>query len=94
MTLNLASTIPSSDNDSNTGGDQVPATSSYGILLAHAVIACIGFLVLLPVGALIPRFLRTFVTGWFKFHWIVQFLLGMSLSLSVADLFLMLSLGR
>ncbi|KAH6913838.1 hypothetical protein BKA70DRAFT_646105 [Coprinopsis sp. MPI-PUGE-AT-0042] len=75
MTLDLTRT-PGSGNDTNTGGDQVPLTSNERTLLAHAVLACIGFLILLPIGALIPRYLRTFVSGWFKFHWIVQFVLG------------------
>ena len=33
----------------------------------------ISFLVLLPAGALLARWLRTFSHHWFKGHWIIQF---------------------
>ncbi|KAH6913840.1 hypothetical protein BKA70DRAFT_646269 [Coprinopsis sp. MPI-PUGE-AT-0042] len=72
MALDLTKT-PGSGND--TGG-QVPLTSNERMFLAHGVLSCIGFLIFLPIGALIPRYLRTFVGGWFKFHWIIQFVLG------------------
>ncbi|KAF9060317.1 hypothetical protein BDP27DRAFT_1370638 [Rhodocollybia butyracea] len=40
--------------------------------LAHAVMLIFGFLVLLPLGALLARYLRTFNPVWFKCHWIIQ----------------------
>jgi hypothetical protein len=43
------------------------------IIIAHALFSCIGFLILLPVGSLIARYLRTFSPTWFKAHWIIQF---------------------
>jgi hypothetical protein len=59
------------------GGGSGTSPSSYEkVFLAHAVIATVGFLVVLPIGALIPRYLRTFTTGWLKFHWGAQFVLG------------------
>jgi hypothetical protein len=82
MTLNLAKNS-SSDSNTSTGSDQVPSSTNERALLAHAVLTCIGFLILLPIGALIPRYLRTFVSGWFLYHWIFQFALGMSLPLLV-----------
>lgn len=79
MTLDLTGT----PGDRNTSDDQVPSSTNEGALLAHAVLSCIGFLILLPIGALIPRYLRTFITGWFLYHWIFQFALGMLLLLLV-----------
>lgn len=75
LSLDLTKT-PGSDSGNDNGGSQVPLTSNERTLLVHAVLASVGFLIILPIGALIPRFLRTFVGGWFKFHWIVQFILG------------------
>jgi len=63
-------------SDSSSGAAGGPLTSGEKVLLAHAIVATIGFLLVLPIGALIPRYLRTFTTGWLKFHWTVQFLLG------------------
>jgi len=42
----------------------------------HAVLCSIGFLFVLPVGALVARWLRTFNRHWFKAHWIIQLILG------------------
>lgn len=76
LSLDLTKTPGSGDNSSGDSGPQTPLTSNERLFLAHAVLACIGFLVLLPIGGLIPRYLRTFYNGWFKFHWIIQFVLG------------------
>jgi hypothetical protein len=46
------------------------------MLVAHAVLCSIGFLLVLPVGALVARWLRTFNSYWFKAHWITQLMLG------------------
>ncbi|KAL6303522.1 hypothetical protein BKA93DRAFT_818015 [Sparassis latifolia] len=46
------------------------------LIVAHGIICVIGFLVLLPAGALLARYFRTFTTKWFKAHWIVQFAFG------------------
>ena len=45
-------------------------------IVAHAVFSVIGFLGLLPLGALLARYTRTFSPKWFKAHWIVQFAIG------------------
>ncbi|KXN84643.1 hypothetical protein AN958_12243 [Leucoagaricus sp. SymC.cos] len=39
----------------------------------HAILCSIGFLVLLPIGALIARYSRTFTTKWLLPHWTFQF---------------------
>ncbi|KAF6761163.1 hypothetical protein DFP72DRAFT_987962 [Ephemerocybe angulata] len=55
-----------------------PLTDTQKMIVAHGIIATLGFVLFLPIGALVPRYLRTFVGGrtWFKLHWILQFLLG------------------
>ncbi|KAI0743640.1 hypothetical protein C8Q80DRAFT_853198 [Daedaleopsis nitida] len=42
-------------------------------IIAHAIFCVIGFLGLLPLGALLARYSRTFTPRWFTAHWIVQF---------------------
>ncbi|KAG2015526.1 hypothetical protein CC2G_008790 [Coprinopsis cinerea AmutBmut pab1-1] len=78
ITLDLTRTTGGGTNggSSDDAGESVPLTGNQKTLLAHAVVATVGFLVILPIGALIPRYLRTFASGWFKFHWIIQFILG------------------
>ncbi|KAG8758230.1 hypothetical protein FRC14_000477 [Serendipita sp. 396] len=46
------------------------------MLMAHAILSGIGFLIVLPIGALIGRWARTFTTTWFKGHWFFQAVLG------------------
>jgi len=47
-------------------------------MVAHGILCVIGFLFLLPAGALFARYLRTFVPGpvWFKGHAFIQFFIG------------------
>jgi hypothetical protein len=51
-------------------------TPEQKLIAAHAIISAIGFLLLLPAGAFIARFLRTFTTVWFKGHFAVQFFIA------------------
>lgn len=48
------------------------------IIIAHAVMCGLGFLIFLPIGALLARYMRTFVAGpiWFRSHAILQFAIG------------------
>lgn len=48
------------------------------IIIAHAVMCGLGFLIFLPLGALLARYMRTFVAGpiWFRSHAILQFAIG------------------
>jgi hypothetical protein len=45
-------------------------------IIAHAVFSTAGFLVLLPIGALIGRLGRTFTPAWFAGHWVANFALS------------------
>ncbi|RXW25643.1 hypothetical protein EST38_g232 [Candolleomyces aberdarensis] len=78
-TLDLSKvTGGSSTTTPGSGSSSTELTSNQRTLFAHAIIATLGFLLFLPIGALLPRYLRTFVAGptWFKSHWIIQFLFG------------------
>ncbi|KAI0293347.1 hypothetical protein B0F90DRAFT_1811833 [Multifurca ochricompacta] len=42
----------------------------------HGLLAAIAFLVLMPIGVFIPRYLRTFTNRWWWSHWMVNFLIS------------------
>jgi hypothetical protein len=46
------------------------------LIVAHAIFCSIGFLLVLPAGALLARYARTFTSSWFKGHWMLQFAFG------------------
>lgn len=47
-------------------------------IVAHAVFSMAGYLVMLPAGALVARYMRTFSASWVSFHWIIQGVFGAS----------------
>jgi hypothetical protein len=42
------------------------------LIIGHAVMTVVGFLIVLPFGALVARWGRTFTDKWFKYHWRTQ----------------------
>ncbi|TEB38159.1 hypothetical protein FA13DRAFT_727346 [Coprinellus micaceus] len=90
MSLNLANVISGGSGSGSNSGSSSGAgalTSRQKMILAHGIIATLGFILFLPIGALIPRYLRTFINGrtWFTTHWVVQFLLaGVTIVIGVA----------
>ena len=46
--------------------------------MAHAILCVVGFLAILPAGALFARYLRTVSPQWFKGHMTSQVFLGKS----------------
>ena len=62
----------------------IPLLPFEKFIIAHAVLCVIGFLGLLPLGALVARYTRTFSPNWFKAHWIIQFAIGASSFISSA----------
>jgi len=42
----------------------------------HALLSSIGFIILLPFGVLVARYLRTFFRGWFYAHALIQFVIA------------------
>jgi len=74
------------------GDDTIPLTSSMKIFIAHGVFLTLGFMVILPLGALQARLFRTIVPGkwWFRAHWIMQwpvttFLITIGFALGVSE---------
>ena len=67
-----------SGSGSGSGSTMVPLLPYQKMLIAHGVLCTIGFLFLLPAGALLARYLRSFSNTWFKGHWVIQVGLGMS----------------
>lgn len=71
---------PSSGSSNNDDEDEeallaaIPLTQSQKVFLAHGVLLTLAFMILLPIGVLQARLLRTFVPGkwWFTAHWILQ----------------------
>lgn len=74
-TLNSGGTQTSTPG-SSTGSFSLPLQPYQRRIVAHALLCVVGFLGLLPAGALLARYLRTYSTSWFKAHWIIQFALG------------------
>ncbi|KAJ7137463.1 hypothetical protein C8R43DRAFT_1238948 [Mycena crocata] len=42
------------------------------LVIAHGILCVIGFAVLLPGGAILARYLRTFRPWWYTGHWVAQ----------------------
>lgn len=69
--------FPTQTSGSNYPVFQLPALLPYQqLLMAHAILCSIGFLIILPTGALIGRWARTFTDSWFRAHWIFQAVFG------------------
>jgi hypothetical protein len=43
------------------------------LIRLHAFLVSFGFLVLLPLGALVARYSRVFKVKWFPYHWKINF---------------------
>ncbi|KAJ7782508.1 hypothetical protein DFH07DRAFT_790896 [Mycena maculata] len=73
------STSTSKSGYSNSGSassgptDDIPLTPYQRMVVAHAIFCVVGFALLLPAGALLARYLRTFTPTWYTGHWIAQF---------------------
>ncbi|KAG6874453.1 hypothetical protein C0995_010361 [Termitomyces sp. Mi166 len=53
--------------------DDIPFLPYQRMIVAHGIFLTVAFLLLLPGGALLARYLRTFTPAWFVGHVIVQF---------------------
>ncbi|KAF8906571.1 hypothetical protein CPB84DRAFT_1882361 [Gymnopilus junonius] len=81
LQLDLAKQINNSDpgNLPPTGSSDSfsPLLPYQRLIVAHAIFCTVGFLLFLPAGALLARYLRNFLpTTWFQTHWIVQFVIA------------------
>ncbi|KAJ4490922.1 hypothetical protein J3R30DRAFT_3427067 [Lentinula aciculospora] len=59
-----------------TSTSTLPLNAHQRMAVAHAVFCTAGFLVFLPVGALVSRWVRTFTSAWYTAHWILQFVVA------------------
>ena len=71
---NGTASIPESGQgpSATSGHISIPLMAYEKLIIAHAFFCSIGFLVMLPIGAISARYLRTFTGKWFKIHWIAQ----------------------
>ena len=67
---------PVSDPNAGSGTIDTPLLQYQKMIVAHAILCTVGFLILLPGGALLARYTRTFTNAWFGGHWAFQFALG------------------
>ncbi|KAH8828486.1 hypothetical protein DL96DRAFT_1799194 [Flagelloscypha sp. PMI_526] len=73
---------PSSTSGSSSGSNSGSSSSSQPLsnfekmIVAHGILMSIGFLVLLPIGALLARLSRTFTNRWFPFHMSIQWFIS------------------
>jgi len=56
--------------------DDLPLPRYQRFIVVHAFFCTLGFLVVLPVGSLLARYLRTFSSTWFRGHWMLQFVIA------------------
>ncbi|KAG5342980.1 hypothetical protein C0989_005929 [Termitomyces sp. Mn162] len=88
VTLDLtkgSSTTPTSDSSAasptktspaghrTNPADDIPLLQYQRMIVAHGIFLTVAFLLLLPGGALLARYLRTFTPTWFLGHTIAQF---------------------
>ncbi|PPQ86670.1 hypothetical protein CVT25_006745 [Psilocybe cyanescens] len=70
------------DNGAGGGGDggvvsfTSPLSDVERRARTHAILCVVGFLILLPIGALVARYSRTLRYKWFWAHWIIQLLIS------------------
>ncbi|THH02961.1 hypothetical protein EW145_g6651 [Phellinidium pouzarii] len=79
LSSNSSATDPASSGGSSSpssGASSAPLLPFQKLIVAHAVVLGIAFLILLPAGALLARWLRTISPLWFRGHWIIQFYLA------------------
>ncbi|KAF8955170.1 hypothetical protein BDZ97DRAFT_1860297 [Flammula alnicola] len=74
-------TRPQSSSSMSTNGtlptfDALPLYPYQRLIIAHAILCVVGFLLFLPAGAILARYLRVFNPIWFQGHWIIQFALA------------------
>ncbi|KAJ7683425.1 hypothetical protein B0H17DRAFT_33752 [Mycena rosella] len=80
--LDLTKPLSSSTDGTSTGDspssapDTAPLTSRQRMIVTHAILCVVGFALLLPVGALLARYLRTTTPTWYTGHWIAQFVIS------------------
>ncbi|KAL5511567.1 hypothetical protein ACEPAH_4784 [Sanghuangporus vaninii] len=67
------SLFPSGDPSTDDG---TPFQTFEKLIVAHALLSVLGFLVVLPIGSLIARWTRNLWVNWFYYHWMTQVVFG------------------
>ncbi|OBZ75680.1 hypothetical protein A0H81_04572 [Grifola frondosa] len=57
------------------------SASHNSVLVAHAALSAAGFLILLPLAALVARWARVFTARWFRVHWFINVILAIPIIL-------------
>jgi hypothetical protein len=72
--LDLTGTLSanSTSSPSSTGSSGIPLLYYQKLIVAHAILCVVGFLALVPAGALLARYFRTVSPTWFKGHVTIQ----------------------
>ncbi|EMD38635.1 hypothetical protein CERSUDRAFT_135562 [Gelatoporia subvermispora B] len=68
---------PPVDSDPSSPPQFVHPSRNSSLLKAHAVLSSIGFLVILPLAALVARWSRTITARWVSVHWFITLVLGL-----------------
>ena len=77
--LDLTKALSSNSSDTpSTGSSGIPLQYYQKLIVAHGILCVVGFLAILPAGALFARYLRTVSPQWFKGHMASQVFLGKS----------------
>ena len=71
LSSTASGSYPSATNGNSYGGG-TSMNKVDRILIAHGIFCVIGFLFLLPLGALVARYFRTSTSSWFKAHRVIQ----------------------
>jgi len=75
--IDLSTPITGSNGTIESSNPVLPPLLPYQkLVVGHAIVLTLAFLLLLPSGALFARYLRTASSFWFKGHWIIQFYLA------------------
>ncbi|KAI0630134.1 hypothetical protein C8Q77DRAFT_244220 [Trametes polyzona] len=64
---------PATDPNSSSGTVDTPLLPFQKKIVAHGLLCTIGFLIMLPAGAILARYARTYTSTWFTGHWAFQF---------------------
>ncbi|KAH9901153.1 hypothetical protein C8Q73DRAFT_232853 [Cubamyces lactineus] len=67
---------PSQSSPPPSAAETVAESGAHGLLVAHAVFSAAGFVMLLPLSALVARWARTLTPRWLSAHWVLSVLLG------------------
>ncbi|KAJ3733386.1 CBD9-like protein [Lentinula guzmanii] len=82
--VDSSASAPSPSSSSLTSTNTIPLNAHQRMAFAHAVFCTTGFILFLPAGVLVSRWVRTFTPAWYTAHWILQFVVaGFSITIGL-----------